>query len=136
MLEVTCEIPGVRISNGYRLEVDPDYGETVSMTDATGLFAEIFRTALGDRNGFGPDRLRFVRKHLELTQKEFGLLLGWPEAYVIGLESGNLPFDREDVDRIIYSCATMDGGSVPQMIATRHPWTFSISGGKWTLLDS
>ena len=81
-------LPNVYLLNGFKLENDPDYGKLVTIERLDGLHVAI-GLALTFKEGplTGPE-LRYLRKHMRLTQTELAARLRVTHQTVANYEKG------------------------------------------------
>ncbi len=68
-------LPNVWLLNGFSLEQTP-YGSGVRIEDADGLHEALARSIVTGKRAFSGAELRFLRKHMELSQAGLARLLG------------------------------------------------------------
>ena len=85
-------LPNVWLLNGFTREETP-YGAGVRIDDADGLHATLAGDIATGKEAFGPAELRFLRKHLRLSQPGLARLLGCSEQTVARWEKGQSGID-------------------------------------------
>lgn len=81
-----CGLPNVYLVDGYRT-LETEYGEAVSIEDIENLHAAMCQTLVEEKPSvLSGAEVRFIRKHLELTQAALADYLGVQEQSVRGWE--------------------------------------------------
>lgn len=73
-----CGLDRVYLANGYTISVTP-YGEAISISDVDGLHRAIGRAIVQSPKPIDGAELRFLRKCLDMSQKELAALMGETE---------------------------------------------------------
>ena len=81
----SCGLDRVFLVNGYRLHTTP-HGDAIAIEDVGGLHRTIARAIVCDAAILSGKELRFIRKHLDLSQKAFASLIGAEEQQVFRWE--------------------------------------------------
>lgn len=94
-------LQNVWLANGHK-KIKTPYGEAVAVDDVLGLHTAIGRT-LAMRPRLTGSELRFLRKEMELSQKEFAQLVGSSEQNVSLWERrGRMPKPADRLTRLLY----------------------------------
>lgn len=81
-------LPNVYLINGFKVEQDPDLGETVAIERLEELFISLaFCLTMKKARLTGPE-FRFLRKRMELTQADLARQFGVNEQTVANYEKG------------------------------------------------
>lgn len=83
-----CGIPGLSLANGFVCEEDEAYGPLVTIVDRAGLHRAIALSLVGDVADLSPDGVRFLRKHLGLTQAALAERMGVDAQTIANYEKG------------------------------------------------
>lgn len=82
-----CGLDDVYLLSGYEVIKTP-YGEGLSIKNLDGLHNAIGCSLARDKKTLSGKELRFLRKHMDLTQSELGKLLGLSSQQVARWEKG------------------------------------------------
>jgi putative transcriptional regulator len=85
-------LPNVWLFNGFVREQTP-YGAGVRIEDADGLHAALAYALATDKQSFADADLRYLRKHMRLSQKGLARLLGCSDQTVARWEKGKTDID-------------------------------------------
>lgn len=139
-----CGLDNVYLLSGYDIEVDPEYGETVSVKDARALHVAIGIALCQTKKTLSGAELRFLRKEMELTQSRLAGLIGSTAQSVARWEKAVSPqptaadylvrlifLDRvgkpsTGIEHLLDSLKEMDEDGVQQQL-------FDIDEGDWHL---
>jgi len=86
-----CGLDNVYLFSGYDIELDPEYGETVSVKDAAALHVAIGIALCQTKKTLSGAELRFLRKEMELTQSRLAGLIGSTAQSVARWEKSETP---------------------------------------------
>jgi putative transcriptional regulator len=95
-----CGLDRVYLANGYA-ERETPYGLAVSIDDVDGLHRAIGRAIVQSPKPIDGAELRFLRKHLDLSQRELAALMGETEQDVYRWEKGRAKAIPGAADRLI-----------------------------------
>lgn len=119
-----CGLDDIHLVNGYVVE-ETDYGRAVTIKNLDELHHAIGLNIVMYRKVLSPKELRFLRKHLDLTQAELAGLIGQSDQQVARWEKGESeisgPADR--LVRVIYlgKCKNIDElSSFVERLSTLH----------------
>ncbi len=84
-----CGLDDVWLANGYRVE-ETEYGRGVAVDHALELHQAIARSIVDNANPIRGQHARFLRVMLDLSQTDFGKLLGVDRATVIRWEKNRV----------------------------------------------
>jgi putative transcriptional regulator len=84
-----ANLKNIWLTNGFRRH-ETKWGSGTSYTDVEGLFRQIARHLCLSNHRLDGDGVRFLRKHLELTQDELGQALGCSSQAVAKWEKGEV----------------------------------------------
>src|SRR3990167_4117385 len=82
-----CGLGNVWLKNGYKVRKTP-YGEALAIEDMDGLYDSIARGLVDKRGPLAAREIRFLRKHLGMSQRVFADALGADEQTVSRWERG------------------------------------------------
>lgn len=71
-----CGLDGIYLLNGYRIDDDPDYGPVLTIRNLDGLHRAIGEHIVLANKPLAAREIRFLRKQMDLSQKELGARLG------------------------------------------------------------
>ncbi|MBI5447721.1 MAG: helix-turn-helix transcriptional regulator [Gammaproteobacteria bacterium] len=99
-----CGLDNVYLLNGFKCRTTP-YGNATSFEDLYGLHETIAKWLVHDKPSLSGKELRFLRKEMEMTQKELGDEMGVSEQAVALWEKGkvNVQGYADRLIRIIYN---------------------------------
>lgn len=107
-----CGLDRVYLVNGYAVR-DTPYGQAVAINDVEGLHRAICRAIVQRSKPIDGAELRFIRKHLDLPQRELAALMGETEQDVYRWEKGRakaIPGAADRLIRVIF--AERDDGDI------------------------
>lgn len=84
-----CGLDYVYLMNGYSIEEDPDFGESITVYNEDKLHREIARSVLLYKEKLSGQEIRFFRSLLRLTQEQLGDKLGVGRETVVRWENNN-----------------------------------------------
>jgi putative transcriptional regulator len=124
-------LPNVWLANGYREVATPE-GTGVAIHDVEGLHRAIAQALVEGKPTLSGAEVRFIRKLLQLTQAELGMLLGVGEQTVRNWESAAaVPAQADRGMRLVFRDMTRRvSQSLPDLIehvASEHQWPAEIS---------
>ena len=90
----------VHLANGYTTHSTP-HGEAISIDDVDGLHRAIARTIVRSPKPIDGAEFRFLRRHLDLSQKAVADLIGAEEQNVYRWEKARTKFVPGMADRLI-----------------------------------
>lgn len=90
---ITCGLDNVWLSNGYRYGESP-YGSTIAIADVPGLYKAIALTVATKPSALSGPEIRFLRKHMELSQESLASMIGIGVQSVAAWEKGRSPIPR------------------------------------------
>jgi len=98
----SCGLPNICLRNGYTVK-ETKYGEAVSIHNLKGLHRAIGLDIVNNKPTLSSDEVRFLRKEMDLPQKQLAILLDVSETTIRNWESnGN---NRADIsgpaDRVL-----------------------------------
>ena len=98
-----CGLDNIYLLSGYALHRTP-YGPGVSVKDADGLHRAIGLSLAERKKVLQPKELKWLRRHLDLTQSELARLLGCDSQTVARWEKGHskAPGSAERIIRLLY----------------------------------
>lgn len=93
-----CGLDNVWLTNGYEITETP-YGKSLSIDDVEGLHTAITQALIDIARPLTGDELRFLRIHLDLSQKALGEYFGKSDQSVAKWEKSEMV--PKDVDYLI-----------------------------------
>lgn len=112
-----CGLSNVWLRDGYTIEEDDLYGELISIASIESLHDAIGLYLINEKPELTGEEFRFLRKELNLSQKNLAGLIGVNESTLRGWESGSkigTPADR--FLRALYKEHVHGGGQLKSMI--------------------
>lgn len=112
-----CGLSNVWLHDGFTIEEDELYGELVSISSIESLHNAIGLYLINEKPELTGEEFRFLRKELNLSQKNLAGLIGVNESTLRGWEAGNkigTPADR--FLRALYKEHAHGGGELKEMI--------------------
>ncbi|HEY4092881.1 MAG TPA: helix-turn-helix domain-containing protein [Luteibacter sp.] len=97
-----CGLDNVWLSNGYRYGESP-YGPTVAIADVPGLYKAIAMTLATQASPLSGPEIRFLRKHMEMSQESLASVIGIGAQSVAMWEKGRgaIPIPSEKLLRMM-----------------------------------
>lgn len=113
-----CGLSNVWLLDGYEVEVDEEYGELVSISSVHELHKTIGLYLINEKPELSGEEIRFLRKELNLSQKNLAGILKVDESTVRNWESGRVSITKpaELVLRALYKEQAHGGGALIEMI--------------------
>jgi putative transcriptional regulator len=108
-----CGLDEVRLANGYEIH-ETAYGEAVAIDDVEGLHRAIARWLIRRPRVLSGAEFRYLRKELDLSQKELAARLGATEQQVFRWEKkrrAGVPGTADRLLRVLYDAH--DNGKKP-----------------------
>lgn len=108
-----CGLEDIRLANGYEIH-DTPYGTAVSIADVDGLHRAIARWLIRRPRLLNGAEFRFLRKELDLSQKDLAARLGATEQQVFRWEKkrqATVPGTADRLVRVLYDA--QDDGKKP-----------------------
>jgi putative transcriptional regulator len=108
-----CGLEHIRLANGYEIP-DTPYGTAVSIADVDGLHRAIARWLIRRPRLLNGAEFRFLRKELDLSQKDLAARLGATEQQVFRWEKkrhATVPGTADRLVRVLYDA--QDDGKKP-----------------------
>ena len=134
-----CGLDDVYLMNGVRFqEVDGETGVIILNID--GLHRAIARNIVMNKSLMGGRDVRFLRKHLELTQADLAKWLACDPQTVARWEKDQtkIPGSADRLTRMLYASTHLHGVDLPAMIrdvadldAAAGKQVFRETSGKW-----
>jgi putative transcriptional regulator len=90
---IACGLDNVWLANGYRYGESP-YGATVSIADVDGLYKAIAMTLVAKTDVLTGPEIRFLRKHLDMSQESLAAIIGIGVQSVALWEKGRSPMPK------------------------------------------
>jgi len=118
MLHYTeCGLRNIWLRNGYTIRETP-YGEAVSIHDVEGLHRAIGLYLVDNKPRLNGAEIRFLRKELDLSQRDLADLLGVSEVTLRGWEKGRgrIPKPAERLLRSLYREHVAGDGRIRELI--------------------
>ncbi|MES3008983.1 MAG: helix-turn-helix domain-containing protein [Pseudomonadota bacterium] len=113
-----CGLSHVYLLNGYH-EEESDYGLVTSISNITGLHDAIGKNIVSEKSAaLSGEEIRFLRKELDLSQKNLGLLLGVEDQTVARWEKGAvvIPRSADILLRGLYMEAKFDSCKLSELV--------------------
>lgn len=82
-----CGLDNVWLVDGYHVRRTP-YGEAIAIDDVPGLYGSIARSVVEKAGALSGKEVRFLRKHLDSSQRVLGAALGSDEQTISRWERG------------------------------------------------
>ncbi len=95
-----CGLDHIYLANGYAIK-ETTYGEAIAISDVDGLHRAIGRAIVQSPKPIDGAELRFLRKCLDMSQKELGALMGETEQDVYRWEKNREKHVIGAADRLI-----------------------------------
>ncbi|KAA8731011.1 helix-turn-helix domain-containing protein [Acinetobacter qingfengensis] len=113
-----CGLSNVWLLDGYTIENDDDYGETVSIASVYDLHKTIGLFLITQSPELYGEQIRFLRKELNLSQKNLAGLLGVGETSVRSWEAdrGRIGSPTDRLLRALYKEHVQGDGELRNMI--------------------
>ena len=113
-----CGLSNVWLIDGFKIEVDEEYGEMVSISSVHDLHKTIGLYLINEKPELNGSDIRFLRKELNLSQKNLAGLLGVNESSIRGWESdrGKIGTPADRFVRALYKEHVHGGGELKDMI--------------------
>lgn len=113
-----CGLTNVWLVDGFNIEVDEDYGEMVSISSVNDLHKTIGLYLINEKTELTGEEIRFLRKELNLSQKNLAGILSVDESTVRNWESERIAIGKpaELVLRALYKEHAHGGGALIEMI--------------------
>lgn len=113
-----CGLSEVYLIDGYNLEVDEEYGEMISISSVHELHKAIGLHLINEKPELNGEEIRFLRKELNLSQKNLAGILKVDESTVRNWESGRITIGKpaELVLRALYKEHAHGGGALIELI--------------------
>jgi DNA-binding transcriptional regulator YiaG len=110
-----CGLPNVYLTNGVKIENDPDYGELITIQRLPELFIAIaFRLVVKPKKLTGHE-FRFLRKRVEMTQSELAREFRVNEQTIANYEKEKTDAGPADLAlRLLYLAHVADDDDVAQ----------------------
>ncbi len=120
-----ADLGNVHLESGYTIRRLPDGDEAISIKDVEGLHRAIAEALIDQPTPADGSRFRFLRKHLELTQRAAGEKLGIEEQTVSLWERGLLEVPRyaDVMMRALVEETTRRSLAISEIIATLNAST-------------
>lgn len=113
-----CGLSNIWLQNGFTIEEDDEYGELVSISSVHELHDTIGLFLITQKPELNGEEIRFLRKELNLSQKNLAGLLGVGETSVRNWESdrGLIGRPTELLLRALYKEQVQGNGKLRKMI--------------------
>lgn len=113
-----CGLSEVYLIDGFNVEEDDDYGELISIASVHDLHKTIGLYLINEKPELNGEEIRFLRKELNLSQKNLAGLLGVNESSVRNWEAdrGNMGKPADRFLRALYKEHAHGGGELKEMI--------------------
>jgi DNA-binding transcriptional regulator YiaG len=113
-----CGLSNVWLHDGYKIEEDELYGELVSIASVNDLHKTIGLYLINEKPELNGEEIRFLRKELNLSQKNLAGLIGVNESSVRNWESdrGDMSKPADRFLRALYKEHAHGGGELKEMI--------------------
>lgn len=113
-----CGLSNVWLLDGYEIEVDEAYGDLVSISSVHELHKAIGLYLINEKPELNGEEIRFLRKELNLSQKNLAGILSVNESTVRNWESDRVAIGKpaELVLRALYKEQAHGGGALIEMI--------------------
>ena len=99
---ITCGLDNIWLDNGYRYS-ESAYGPTVAIADIPGLNRAIAIAVVTKASGLSGPEIRFLRKHMAMSQESLATLIGIGVQSIAAWEKGrgDIPRPSEKLLRLI-----------------------------------
>lgn len=84
-----CGLDNVHLRNGYEVQTTASGQEVIAITDIPGLHRAIAENLCDAPRALTPQEFRFIRKELDMSQRQVALLVNMEEQTVSNWERGN-----------------------------------------------
>jgi len=113
-----CGLSNVWLVDGFEIETDEEYGELVSIASVNELHKTIGLYLINEKPELNGEEIRFLRKELNLSQKNLAGILSVNESTVRNWESDRVEIGKpaELVLRALYKGQAHGGGALIEMI--------------------
>ena len=113
-----CGLSNVWLVDGFEIETDEEYGELVSIASVNELHKTIGLYLINEKPELNGEEIRFLRKELNLSQKNLAGILSVNESTVRNWESDRVEIGKpaELVLRALYKEQAHGGGALREMI--------------------
>ena len=113
-----CGLSDVWLIDGFKIVDDEEYGELVSISSVHDLHKTIGLYLINEKPELNGEEIRFLRKELNLSQKNLAGILRVNESTVRNWESDRVEIGKpaELVLRALYKEQTHGGGALIEMI--------------------
>lgn len=113
-----CGLNDVWLTDGFSIEHDDDYGELVSIHDVEQLHKVIGLFVIANRSILNAAEIRFLRKEMDMSQKNLAGLLGVSENSVRGWEAdrGTIGTPTDRFLRALYQEHAHGDGSLRKLV--------------------
>lgn len=113
-----CGLSNVWLRDGFEIEVDEEFGELVSISSVHELHKTIGLYLINEKPELNGEEIRFLRKELNLSQKNLAGILSVNESTVRNWETnrGSIGKPAELVLRALYKEQAHGGGALLEMI--------------------
>ncbi|MEB3754894.1 helix-turn-helix domain-containing protein [Acinetobacter sp. MD2(2019)] len=113
-----CGLSNVWLIDGFEIEHDEAYGELVSIASVNELHKTIGLYLINEKPELNGEEIRFLRKELNLSQKNLAGILQVDESTVRNWESdrGKITKSAELLLRALYKEQAHGGGALMEMI--------------------
>lgn len=100
----SCGLDNIYLVNGFSVEQDPIYGEFWTFEDIEGLHALIGHNLVNHEHELNGKEFRFLRKEMEISQKELARLIKCDEQTIGRWERGesDIPGAADRLVRLMY----------------------------------
>lgn len=95
-----CGLDHVYLANGYR-EIDTPHGKAIAIADVEALHTALARTIVERQSPIRGQELRFLRKHLDYSQKALAALMGETEQDIFRWEKSRDKAIPGAADRLV-----------------------------------
>lgn len=144
----SCGLDNIYLLNGFHIE-ETDYGTVMSFEDIEGLHALIGHRLVHHDSELNGHEFRFLRKELELSQKEIARLLGCEEQQIGRWERGEngIPGAVDRLVKLLYQESYSENPHVrdlleniaslvqreEQLELTDHTWHLQRTSEDWVM---
>lgn len=113
-----CGLSNVWLHDGYKIEEDELYGELVSISSVSDLHKAIGLYLINEKPELNGEEIRFLRKELNLSQKNLAGLIGVNESSVRNWETdrGDMSKPADRFLRALYKEHVHGGGELKAMV--------------------
>jgi putative transcriptional regulator len=112
-----CGLEDVYLVNGFTIE-KTDYGSSTAIHDIEDLHRAIAKHLVRDKKRFSGKEFRFLRKQMDKTQGELGILLGVDAQTVARYEKEETAIhgSADGLLRVLYSMSTMTNNQLKNIL--------------------